>query len=311
MKHFKNILVVINSNKNIKGDPALARGITLAKKNNARLTIMDVIHRPAGAIHEYKDIIKPEELTNLLIQEREEKLKQSANDLKSGIDVDIYVTAGRDFIEIVRKVIFGKHDLVIKVANDHPDSFDSSDFHLMRKCPHPVWLLNPKDDGASKKILAAVDLNLETYEEGRSLNAAIMDLATSLAAWEKGELHVLSCWSLYGEDALRFSNFLKVPEEKLEAIMKEEEKNNISQQNSLIKRYESDYKIQAHLIKGDPVDAIPKFSHENDINVVVMGTVARSGIPGLLIGNTAETILHLIDASVITLKPSGFESPIK
>jgi universal stress protein E len=42
-----------------------------------------------------------------------------------------------------------------------------------------------------------------------------------------------------------------------------------------------------------------------------MGTVGRAGIAGLLIGNTAEKILHQVECSVMTVKPDGFVSPVK
>jgi universal stress protein E len=45
-------------------------------------------------------------------------------------------------------------------------------------------------------------------------------------------------------------------------------------------------------------------------DVIVMGSVGRSGISGLLIGNTAEKVLHAADASVLIVKPDGFESPV-
>jgi len=41
-----------------------------------------------------------------------------------------------------------------------------------------------------------------------------------------------------------------------------------------------------------------------------MGTVARTGIPGLIIGNTAESILSDIDCSLLAVKPEGFVTPI-
>ena len=41
-----------------------------------------------------------------------------------------------------------------------------------------------------------------------------------------------------------------------------------------------------------------------------MGTVARTGIPGLLIGNTAESVLSQVGCSVIAVKPDGFVSPV-
>jgi nucleotide-binding universal stress UspA family protein len=42
-----------------------------------------------------------------------------------------------------------------------------------------------------------------------------------------------------------------------------------------------------------------------------MGTVARTGISGFIIGNTAENILQKIDCSLLALKPQGFVSPVK
>jgi nucleotide-binding universal stress UspA family protein len=41
-----------------------------------------------------------------------------------------------------------------------------------------------------------------------------------------------------------------------------------------------------------------------------MGTLARAGLRGLLIGNTAERVLDDLDASVIAVKPPGFVSPL-
>jgi nucleotide-binding universal stress UspA family protein len=41
-----------------------------------------------------------------------------------------------------------------------------------------------------------------------------------------------------------------------------------------------------------------------------MGTVARTGIRGFFMGNTAETILEQIDCSVLAIKPEGFATPV-
>jgi nucleotide-binding universal stress UspA family protein len=38
--------------------------------------------------------------------------------------------------------------------------------------------------------------------------------------------------------------------------------------------------------------------------------VGRTGIPGFLIGNTAEQVLSEVTCSVLALKPRGFVSPV-
>ena len=55
---------------------------------------------------------------------------------------------------------------------------------------------------------------------------------------------------------------------------------------------------------------IPAIVNEKSIEVVVMGTIARTGIPGLLIGNTAEEVINQVDCSVLAIKPEGFVSPL-
>jgi nucleotide-binding universal stress UspA family protein len=42
-----------------------------------------------------------------------------------------------------------------------------------------------------------------------------------------------------------------------------------------------------------------------------IGTVGRSGVKGMLLGNTAEKVLDTCDCSMLTVKPDGFVSPIE
>lgn len=68
--------------------------------------------------------------------------------------------------------------------------------------------------------------------------------------------------------------------------------------------------IQTHLIFGSAEEQLPLFATKNHCDLLVMGTVARTGISGLLIGNTAEDILSQLKCSVLAIKPKGFVSPI-
>jgi nucleotide-binding universal stress UspA family protein len=60
-----------------------------------------------------------------------------------------------------------------------------------------------------------------------------------------------------------------------------------------------------------PDQSIPDFIDQNDIDILVMGTVARTGIYSFVIGNTAENILQKLSCSLLALKPKGFVSPVK
>lgn len=48
---------------------------------------------------------------------------------------------------------------------------------------------------------------------------------------------------------------------------------------------------------------IPQVAQQLDAAVTVIGTVARTGLSGALIGNTAEIILDALECDVLVLKP--------
>jgi len=62
--------------------------------------------------------------------------------------------------------------------------------------------------------------------------------------------------------------------------------------------------------QGKPALAISRLASEKQIDLLVMGTVCRTGIRGFFIGNTAEGVLRRVDCSLLTVKPKGFVSPI-
>jgi len=69
-------------------------------------------------------------------------------------------------------------------------------------------------------------------------------------------------------------------------------------------------KHQVHLLKGKASGLIPELVKKRRINLIVMGTVCRTGIPGFFIGNTAEKVLHRVNCSVLAIKPEGFVTPV-
>lgn len=67
---------------------------------------------------------------------------------------------------------------------------------------------------------------------------------------------------------------------------------------------------KSHLCRGDAATVIPELAKTLHADLVVMGTVARTGIAGWLIGNTAEAVLEQLQCSVLAVKPVGFISPV-
>jgi nucleotide-binding universal stress UspA family protein len=66
-----------------------------------------------------------------------------------------------------------------------------------------------------------------------------------------------------------------------------------------------------YLLKGEAGRLIPELATAKEVKLIVMGTVSRTGIAGLLIGNTAEKILSQVDCGVLAVKPDGFVTPVR
>ena len=80
--------------------------------------------------------------------------------------------------------------------------FGSTDLHLLRKCPCPVWVVKPSAHKKDTRILAAVDPD-PGVKANQELNRLILELASSLAAQESSELHIVHAWSMPYEARLR------------------------------------------------------------------------------------------------------------
>ena len=92
-------------------------------------------------------------------------------------------------------------------------------------------------------------------------------------------------------------------EQLLDALMKEV--------SAKLGRETIDYiKPQLHMPKGSARKVIPELANELQVDCIIMGTVARTGVPGLFMGNTAETILDQLECSVLAIKPPGFVTPV-
>jgi nucleotide-binding universal stress UspA family protein len=216
---------------------------------------------------------------------------------------------GKPFIELIRAVNAASHDLLIKPKQptDKGSALDSADMHLLRKCPCPIWIIKPTQRKPFGKILIAVDPD-PSNPERLNLHADLVKLGTSLAKHENGKVEVVHAWSLYGEATLRGPRF-KMADIEINAMADNEKATRQKWLDALVAPYLNG-SVKVTLIKGRPEAALTEIIVKKKPDIVVMGTVARTGLPGLLIGNTAEHVLGRINCSTLTVKPRGFKTPV-
>lgn len=306
MQRFKNILYVWEPE--VDQSAAMTRAICLATKNRAELTVLAILP-PAAAEH-------LPQITDNYHQSIQERLSVCRTELNIRTEIKV----GRAFLEIIRAVLRAGHDLVIKPA-ENPGFinrlFGSTDMHLLRKCPCPAYLLHPAAKPVYENILAAVDFDLKQPNPAEdALNRQIVALASSIAGTDAARLHLVHAWDWFAEGFMRRWSDMSADELaghlSRERLLHEEALMSLQSQlrQSIDPATYRKINVTAHLPRGPAQQAVATQAQQLRADLVVMGTVARTGIAGLLIGNTAETILEQIACSVLAIKPPGFITPV-
>lgn len=307
MNRFRNILLVVPGQAD--GRFALAAADRLAAANDADLSIFDAVAPVRasrnGAIGSYR----AEDIQQLIVEARLADLEDLATRADSSVSVE--VATGPAFLEIIRRVIEHAHDLVIIAPDQEAGTRGlaraSTTMHLLRKCPVPV-LVYRHDIAAGKDVLAAVG----PFPNGRAtrLDETILALASSLAHRLEGRLHVVHAWDLAGESLLR-NGKRHLPKPAVDALLSEERAlAQLEVEKLLVGAGLYNEDVTLHLVAGAPGESIVQSAEQLRPEFVVMGTLARSGIAGLLIGNTAESVLVELTASVLAIKPEEFVTPV-
>ncbi|WP_295477460.1 universal stress protein [uncultured Pseudomonas sp.] len=164
------------------------------------------------------------------------------------------------------------------------------DWKLLRYCPSPVLMVKHDQPWAGAVMLAAVDVD-NAESQHQALHEAIIDHGYGLAMLARGDLHVIAA---HPAPTLSAADPAYQPGSAIEAHYREQ-----------CRAFQQRFDIpDAHLhVTEGPADVlIPHTAHQLQAAVTVIGTVARTGIAGALVGNTAEVVLDTLESDVLVLK---------
>ncbi len=148
----------------------------------------------------------------------------------------------------------------------------TADWTLMRSAPCPVLLVKSDLPLSQGSVLAAVHLGAEDPEH-QALNDAVIAYANSVASAAGVDLHAVNAYA--GSD-----HFVHPPD---------------------LARRVGIPRTHAHVGDAEPEELIAQVAREIGAQLVVVGSVARRGIRGAVVGNTAERILDHVDADVVAV----------
>ena len=179
-----------------------------------------------------------------------------------------------------------KPDNPLKKALLTPD-----DWKLLRYSPVPVLMVKTDTPWANGKVLAAVDAG-NADGPHRALHTSIISHGYEIAQLAQCELHVIGA---YPSPMLSAADPTFQLKESIEARYR-----------TNCKVFQSEFAIAdecLHIEEGPADVLIPYTAKRLNVALTILGTVARTGLSGVLIGNTAEVVLDALESDVLVLKP--------
>lgn len=311
MRRFENILF---ATQGLSGhSDALGQAIRIAANN--RVPVSGLIACPGFPTDLAQYQQSYEQSLHDSLQQSVKKLREQHDITEEQVPFPLRVQSSEQpAVCIIQQAITNHNDLIIKEAeplSEGAEGFKAIDMTLLRKCPCPVWLHRPISKPRGKRRIAVAVDPMTVSDEQQALSRRLLELSRSIADTCDSRLHIISCWEHYLENYLDNHVWIQVEEAQLANEVSRAKANHEQALQRLIEDSGISGEMVIHHLHGKPDDQIPECVDETEIDVLVMGTLARTGISGFVIGNTAENILQSINCSLVAMKPEGFVSPIK
>jgi universal stress protein E len=150
--------------------------------------------------------------------------------------------------------------------------FTNSKWDLLRKSPCPVTIVRPGSRSQRKVILAALNIRTEK-QKYIDLNEKILKQAKRIVSLYNADLYVINSY----KDSMHYPD--------REQLLK-------------FTGLDTEY---VHLEEGDPAETISRYAEEINADMVIIGTMHRTGAAALMRGNTSEKVLRKVKQDVLTL----------
>ncbi len=309
MNPYRNIMIVIDPA--MTHGTAFARGVALAEKSGAALILLLVGYSSELARARFLDPGIMQDAVKGYLSVRQRWLDTEVAKLQEqGIRArGIVCWHNRAHEEIARQAMETAPDIVIKDVEDTSRLarvvFTPAEWHLLRLCPAPLMLVNAHSSSYPQRILAAVD-PFDTNDKPAQLNDDILRASLAMAYQCEARVDVVHAYQ-YLPGAVPMGAEIAVSDPALFEQVREEHRRRFI-------AFGESHGIPAermHLLEGRPANVIATLAEDINADLVVLGTVQRSGLERVLMGSTAEDMLGAINSDVLVLKPAEFAAALE
>ena len=309
MQNYQKILLYVPPH--ICHEIAVNRAARLVLQSGGAITLVDCIETTSMLPAGLSRVVSP--ASDKVVAERNSRLNRLAKELRDQeITTVAKLLSGRPSVEITREAVSNGHDLVL-MTNDRSTKRKTSKYcgtfatRLLRICPCDVCVINGDDQQRFQRIVAAVDPQTADAERCQ-LNRKILERGEVIAEQDECDCDVFAAWSVFAESVLP----LKYSKETLQSYIEATRSRAQQSLDGLLDSFASDsHRWRVRLVKGEVDRVIPEALRQCTADLLIIGTIARKGLAGMLIGNTAETIIQKCDCSVLVVKSDDFVSPVK
>jgi universal stress protein E len=223
-----------------------------------------------------------------------------------GVSAAGEVVSGDAWREICRRAAAGSCELVVVGTREAGRAsrllFGSTGMKLLRYCPCPVWITKPDEPRDEPEVLVASDLS--------EVSRDALEIGVTGARLMGAKLWVVHALEHQLEQRLRHVGLSDGTVEQMREHERREVEHALHEQLACTDYRTLPYGVQVRVVDGQAETVILGMIEEHRIDLLVMGTVARTGLSGLLVGNTAEQIMPQVPCSILAVKPRGFQCPV-
>jgi universal stress protein E len=305
-----NILVAIKDPR-AKSHPAVAKAAAIAAMLDAQIQLFHAIDVPI-----YPDLGAVE---GLRLPQTERRQKESNRQLLEAIAMPLR----RRGLSVSTAVEwdFPLHEAVIRaaesfdanliIAADHttthhvPWLLRYTDWELLRASPTPVLLVKSPRPYRHPVILAALDPT-HAFAKPAALDNEILRFSATLADALDGTVHAVH-------------GYVPVPASLPPTVLS----NSSELEKTLAAAERAAFvalaevaeplgisKARLHVMGRHPTDAIEEVAKETGSQIVALGSLSRSGLDRILIGNTAEALIDRLQCDILLVKPPTFRHKV-
>lgn len=262
----KNILLTV-INPNDENQPAFDRGLDSARDMGWGLHLYACATPNTGVttLEEAEAKVRP--LLDGLADQAQNAGVAATTELEVGSDWAAQAVAAA--ARVSAALIFNNS---IDHSSVQRESRPTSDWTLMRLSPCPVLLIKNYHDWKNRKVLGAIKFD-STEAAHIKLNHAVISRTMAMAEGYGADAHFVAAFQdlNHAPDTAELAQTCGVDESHI------------------------------HAVKGPASQVIRDTAEELDADLIIIGTVARDGIKGRVIGNTCERLLDQTHSDILVL----------